>query len=64
MHLIFKDRFWVLQISPVREDKIKFPAQFQVDHLPHPVASGLIIFLRKFAIIIIIIIIIRGNLIL
>ena len=46
MRFIFEDRFWVVRIPPVRMVKFQFLAQFPVDHLSHPVVSGLILFLR------------------
>ena len=44
--LIFQDGFWFVQIPFVRIVKFKLLAQFLVDHLPHPVVSSLIFFLR------------------
>ena len=44
--LILQDRFWFVHVPFVRMDKSKFLAQFQVDHLSHPVVSSLIFPLR------------------
>ena len=42
VRLIFQDRFWFVYIPFVH--KVKFLAQFPVDHLSHPVISSLIFF--------------------
>ena len=44
VHLILQDKFLVIHIPFVRMVKLKFLAQFQVDHLDHPVVSSLILF--------------------
>ena len=44
--LVLEDGFWAVHIPLVRKVKFKLLAQFQVDHLSHPVMSSLILFLR------------------
>ena len=43
--LILLNRFWVVHIPFVRMVKFQFLAQFQIDHLAHPVVSNLTLFL-------------------
>ena len=45
VRLILLDRFWIVDIPFVRMVKFQFLAQFPVDHLVHPIASCLILFL-------------------
>ena len=48
VHLIVLDRFRVENIALISMVKSKFLAKFPVDHLPRPVVSSLILFLRYF----------------
>ena len=48
MCVILHDRCWVVYIPFVRMVKFKFPAHLLVDHLAHPVVSGLILLLCQF----------------
>ena len=41
VRLIFQDEFWVMRIPFCSMVRFQFLAQFPVDHLPHPVKSGL-----------------------
>ena len=49
MSLIVQDRMWFILIPFVHLVKFQFLAQFQVDHLPQSVVSGLTLFLCEFA---------------
>ena len=46
---IFLDRFWVMHIAFVWVVKFKILAQFLMDHLAHPVVSGVILSLHLFS---------------